>query len=86
MRAPKGGAELGGSMDAANDDLNRIEALERHVAHQEATIADLDEMVTRQWTEIERLGRLIEQLSDRLAQAEYRASLGAPDEPPPPHY
>lgn len=73
-------------MSAPAELEERIDALEMHVAHQEATLGDLEQMVTRQWTEIDRLRRLVEQLTDRIAQAEDPAGQGGAPEPPPPHY
>lgn len=66
--------------------LSRIEALENRITHQERVIDDLNVSVTRQWDQIDRLARQLEQVTDRLARAEENvASPGGP-EPPPPHY
>ena len=57
----------------------RIETLETRVAYQEHTIEALNQALTAQWKEIDRLTRELVRLGDRLP-----ASPG--DEPPPPHY
>ena len=61
----------------------RLEALETHVAHQEATIADLDQVVTAQWAEIDRLKRLVGELKDRLGETEARVDEAMPQARPP---
>ncbi|MGQ4275100.1 SlyX family protein [Terrihabitans sp. B22-R8] len=63
---------------------SRLEALEIRVAYQDQTIEDLNETITAQWKEIERLSADFRRLSDRLQQTEQ--SLPLEDEPPPPHY
>ena len=62
----------------------RIEALEIRVAHQDATIEDLNATITAQWQVIDALSREMASLVDRL-QDLGRREPGAP-EPPPPHY
>jgi SlyX protein len=74
--------------DAAHgpaDLIARIESLEINVAHQNSTIADLDRVVTAQWAEIDRLKRLISELTDRLGDTEARVDEAMPQKPPP-HY
>lgn len=64
-------------------DTSRIDDLEIRLAHQERMIEDLNSTVTRQWKEIDRLKREVENLSDRLANT---PGLAPQDEPPPPHW
>jgi SlyX protein len=70
----------------AGTDAERLEALEVRAAYQDQVIEDLNQTITAQWREIERLqrqlGRLEEQVNESIAAA------GAPNlpEPPPPHY
>ena len=61
-------------------------ALESHIAHQDGTIDDLNEMVNRQWTEIEALRRDLAELRDRLMRVEGDMKPSQPDDQPPPHY
>jgi len=64
----------------------RLDALEIRIAHQDQAIEDLNETITAQWNEIDRLKREIERLGDRVASAEASIGQDAADEPPPPHW
>lgn len=63
--------------------ISRIDALEMLIAHQERSIAELNEVVTAQWRKIDALDRLILQLREELQNIS--PARDAP-EPPPPHY
>ena len=65
---------------------DRITALESHFAHQDGTIDDLNEMVNKQWAEIEALRRDLAELRARLARVEDDVGPSQPDDLPPPHY
>ena len=65
---------------------DRITALESHIAHQDGTIDDLNEMVNKQWAEIEALRRDLTELRARLARVEGDVGPSQPDDLPPPHY
>lgn len=65
---------------------DRITALECHIAHQDGTIDDLNEMVNKQWAEIEALRRDLAELRARLARVEGDVGPSQPDDLPPPHY
>ena len=67
-------------------DTSRIDALEARIAHQDQAIEDLNETITMQWKDIDRLKREVERLSDRVANAEQAIGPDAGDEPPPPHW
>ncbi len=60
----------------------RIDILETRLAHQEKTIADLNEVVTAQWKKIERLERQLQRLDEEVQ------ALDTQDVPvtKPPHY
>jgi SlyX protein len=60
----------------------RIDVLEMRLAHQEKTIADLNEVVTAQWKKIERLERQLQRLDEEVQ------ALDSQDVPvtKPPHY
>ena len=64
--------------------IARIDALEARVAHQDRTIDDLNETITKQWKEIDGLTRQLVRLRDQLQEVRDRAPEGP--EPPPPHY
>lgn len=66
-------------------DTSRIDALEVRIAHQDKAIEDLNETITAQWKEIDRLKREMERLTDRIANAEHATGPDPQDEPPP-HY
>lgn len=74
-------------MDTMTDDrerlAQRIEALETRAAYQEETIETLNETITAQWTEIDRLKRHFAKLAERIEDA---ASGVEPVDRPPPHY
>lgn len=63
----------------------RVTALEERVAYQDETIEALNQTITKQWTQIDRLTRLVETLTDRLRDAESKAAQGPVTERPP-HY
>lgn len=67
-------------------DTSRLETLEIRIAHHERMIEDLNQTITAQWKDIDRLKREIERLSDRVASAELAIGPDAGDEPPPPHW
>jgi SlyX protein len=63
----------------------RIDRLETRIAYQDEIVEDLNETITAQWKQIDRLTRQVAQLLDRVNEAEDKAGSGAPDRPPP-HY
>lgn len=73
-------------MDRDQDSIRRLEALETRIAYQDQTIEDLNAAVTEQWKEIDALKRLVAGLTEAIDDLEAGARLGAPKEPPPPHY
>lgn len=64
----------------------RVTALEERIAYQDETIEALNQTITKQWTQIDRLTRLVETLADGLRDAEARVAQGAPINERPPHY
>lgn len=69
------------------DDLTtRIERLEIRVAYQDDTIETLNQAITAQWREIDRLTRRLATVEERLREAESRPAGAPQSEPPPPHY
>ena len=62
----------------------RIDALEMRLTYQDVTIETLNQTITAQWVEIDRLTRQIAELKERLQDAESNAP--GPANEPPPHY
>jgi SlyX protein len=67
--------------DALNE---RIDALEMRLTYQDVTIETLNQTITAQWVEIDRLTRQVAELKERLQEAESNAP--GPANEPPPHY
>jgi SlyX protein len=68
-------------LDALNE---RIDALEMRLTYQDESIETLNQTITAQWAQIDRLTRQVAELKERLQDAESRAP-GAVNERPP-HY
>jgi SlyX protein len=62
----------------------RIDALEMRLTYQDVTIETLNQTITAQWVEIDRLTRQVTELKQRLQEAESNAP--GPVNEPPPHY
>jgi SlyX protein len=62
---------------------DRITALEIRIAHQDQTVAELNEVVTTQWRKIEALERQMGRLREEFQNSQNDRG---GDEPPPPHY
>jgi SlyX protein len=62
----------------------RIDSLEIRLSYQDVTIDTLNQTITAQWTEIDRLTRQIAELKERLQEAESRVP--GPANERPPHY
>ena len=62
----------------------RIDALEMRIAYQDETIDTLNQTITAQWTEIDRLTRQLAELRDRVRDAE--SNVPGPANERPPHY
>ncbi len=68
-------------LDALSD---RIDAMEVRLTYQDMTIETLNQTITAQWVEIDRLTRRITELKERLQEAESNAP--GPVNERPPHY
>ena len=64
----------------------RLDDLEAHIAHQDSTIDDLNQVVIEQWNEIKALGKQIARLETKIQTIEQATEGEASPEPPPPHY
>jgi SlyX protein len=62
----------------------RIDALEMRIAYQDETIETLNQTITAQWTEIDRLARQLAELKERVRDAE--SNVPGPANERPPHY
>jgi SlyX protein len=62
----------------------RVDALEMRLSYQDESIETLNQTITAQWTEIDRLKRQVTELKERLQEAESNAP--GPVNEPPPHY
>jgi SlyX protein len=71
-------------MSDAGDLSERIDALEMRLTYQDVTIETLNQTITAQWVEIDRLTRQVAELKERLQEAESNAT--GPANEPPPHY
>jgi SlyX protein len=64
----------------------RLTELEVRVAFQDQTLQDLNEVVTRQQREIDRLTQELEAVKSRLAAHAPSMVIPQEEEKPPPHY
>jgi len=71
-------------MSDVGDLSERIDALEMRLTYQDVTIETLNQTITAQWVEIDRLTRQVAELKERLQEAESNAP--GPVNEPPPHY
>ncbi len=69
--------------DAASDLSSRLDELEMRIAHQDKTIADLNDVITSQWQAIDAMRRRVEELREDVRNI---APMRTGQEPPPPHY
>ncbi len=72
--------------DVPADLAARVIELETRVAFQDQTVQELNEAVTRQQREIDRLVRELEMLKDRLRATAPSPVVPPDEETPPPHY
>ena len=72
-------------MNEISDFADRLMVLESRMAHQDATIDDLNNTVNKQWAEIEILQRDLSEQRARLVRIESDLNPSQIDEKPP-HY
>lgn len=63
----------------------RIAELEIDATYQRETVESLNQTITQQWQEIDRLSKMLEQILTHL-RGPKDGSDGGGEEPPPPHY
>ena len=71
-------------MNEVNALSERIDTLEMRLAYQDVTIETLNQTITAQWVEIDRLKRQVAELKERVRDAESNAP--GPANERPPHY
>ncbi len=64
---------------------SRIEELEQKTMHQQDTIDELNEMVTKQWSMIDKMMKKLTDVDDQIYALENQTG-GSPSHQPPPHY
>lgn len=69
--------------DALSEASARLDALEMRIAHQDKTIADMNEVITSQWQTIDVLKRHVSELREEFRNIVPPRST---PEPAPPHY
>jgi SlyX protein len=69
--------------DALSDASSRLDTLEMRIAHQDKTIADMNDVITAQWRTIDALQRHVMELREEFRNV---APLRTTPEPAPPHY
>lgn len=67
------------------EEVKRLTRLEMRLTEHDATIDDLNRIVTEQWRLIDRLTRQMSAMQEQVETLAERAGPRAP-EPPPPHY
>jgi len=65
---------------------DRLEALELKLMDLENTVAELNEVIIRQYALIDRLAENHERLKDRVGEITSDSADDPANEPPPPHY
>lgn len=65
---------------------DRLTELEARLAFQDKTIEDLNEVVSKQWAELDQLKRKLGMVQEQLQDVVDHPALANAPEPPPPHY
>lgn len=69
--------------DALSDESSRLDTLEMRIAHQDKTIADMNDVITSQWRIIDALQRHVMELREEFRNI---VPVRTTPEPAPPHY
>lgn len=70
----------------AEDLESRVQVLEELLAHREAELQDLSDMVSQQWQRIENLERDLNRTKDRIITLEDEVGEGPAANQKPPHW
>ena len=76
----------GWGMSDETNMTQRLDDLEAHIAHQDSTIDDLNQVILEQWNEIKLLTEKLTRLEAKVQTIEQAAETDESPEPPPPHY
>lgn len=76
----------GWGMSEDPNETSRLDDLEAHIAHQDSTIDDLNQVILEQWNEIKAMTERLARLEAKIQAMEQASDGDATPEPPPPHY
>ena len=76
----------GWAMSEEQNTTQRLDDLEAHIAHQDSTIDDLNQVILEQWNEIRALTEKLARLEAKIQTIEQATEADAAPEAPPPHY
>ena len=66
--------------------IKRIDALEIHIAHQDRTIEELNDVSIKQWVEINKLNDQFDHLRKKLSELDQAIETPPVQDALPPHY
>ncbi len=73
-------------MNDGTNSTQRLDDLETHIAYQDKTIDDLNQVTLEQWNEIKALTEKLTRLEAKVQTIEKAAESDEAPESPPPHY
>ena len=73
-------------MSENGDLIKRIDVLETSIAHQDSIIEELNDVLIKQWVEIQKLNDRFDHLRNKLSEVEREIDPPSSKDAPPPHY